>query len=725
MSASLVAGSGHVGRYGTIRAMWKRRSDRQGRKNVGYGARRRNFVLLAGVMLGLGIVTAASDNGAAGSSAGRTTLHSVSARRAGSHWRCVGAGVAGATPRVSAVPLQETAPVQFRVNQVGYGVGCPKLALAMARGATLPLQFEVLAAGGRVVYRGRASAPQRWNSRYVVYRLAFGPVNRPGTYVLSFAGHRSPHIRVGTSGSLYRPVADAALAFLQSQRDGAGVIPGALRRRPSHLADAAAQVYRLPSYRGLQLVRPLAPTGVRLDVSGGWFDAGDYLKFVYTASFADILLMYTARDYPGGVSDPGALLAEARYGTDWLLKMWDANRRVLYFQVGIGDGNNGSILGDHDLWRLPQADDRSSAGPGSATYFASHRPVFAANAPGQRIPPNLAGRVAASFGLCAQVFARPDPPYAARCLRAGQMLFDQADTRPRGQLLTSVPGAYYAALGWRDDLELAATELYLGTAAIGSSTTGLPHSDRNFYLGAAGNWANAYMSFPGSGQDSLNLYDVSTLAHADLIRVLRTPQVAQYVLHGPGRSIPTDVPSLLMDRHDQLALASRLARHDPFGLADPASPADTVAHALGYAIQARLYDDLINRSEFESLGQQALGWTLGANAWGSSFIVGVGSVFPHCVAGQIANLSGSLTGRGRILRGAVVEGPTATGNLTELGAPDGYRPCPARRAPDPYRVQSGHGMGYLDDVRSSTSSEPTDDYAALALLAAAQQAAGH
>ena len=104
-------------------------------------------------------------------------------------------------------------------------------------------------------------------------------------------------------------------------------------------------------------------------------------------------------------------------------------------------------------------------------------------------------------------------------------------------------------------------------------------------------------------------------------------------------------------------------------------------------------------------------------------MVGAGSVFPRCLANQIPNLSGSLTGRGQILRGAVVQGPTLLGNLTDLGAPDGYRACPRHHQPDPYRAQAGQGMGYLDDVRSSASSEASDDDAALALLAAAQQAA--
>ena len=38
--------------------------------------------------------------------------------------------------------------------------------------------------------------------------------------------------------------------------------------------------------------------------------------------------------------------------------MWDQTTKTLYLQVGIGSGNDaGTFYGDHDLWRLPQADD--------------------------------------------------------------------------------------------------------------------------------------------------------------------------------------------------------------------------------------------------------------------------------------------------------------------------------------------------------------------------------
>jgi endoglucanase len=629
------------------------------------------------------------------------------------------------TPPQPVVPLQETAAVMFRVNQVGYVDTAPKRALVMVRGRSRSRAFALLAPGGRVLLRGTATGPRRWNPHYVVYTLDFSALSTPGLYRLRFDGRRSAPVRVGEAGVLYRPLADAALEFLQSQRDGPEVIAGSMRRQPSHLDDASAAVYQLPRYRGTKLLGRLVASGAHVDVSGGWFDAGDYLKLVETASFTDVLLLFAARDDSAGVTDPGALLAEARYGTDWLLKMWDQNRRVLYFQVGIGDGNGSSILGDHDLWRLPQTDDRTAVNPRAAAHFATHPPVFAANAPGAPISPNLAGRVAAAFALCAQVFAQSDPVYATRCLLDGQTIYDQADTQHVGELLTSVPHAYYDESEWRDDMELGATELYLATARLGelqpAAAAQLPHTALAYYLTLAGHWANAYIEAPGSGEDSLNLYDVSTLADADLTNILRTPLAEGIQMIA---DVPTDPPSLLEDRADQLKLAVRLAREEPFGLANPSTNLDTVPHALGYAIEARSYDSLAGTGAFEALAQNELGWVLGANAWGSSFVVGAGAVYPHCLASQIPNLSGSLNGHGAILRGATVDGPTAPDELRGLSLPEGARPCPGRGESDPFAAQRGHGLGYLDDVRSFATSEPADDFTALTLLASAQLAAG-
>ena len=65
------------------------------------------------------------------------------------------------------------------------------------------------------------------------------------------------------------------------------------------------------------------------------------------------------------------------------------------------------------------------------------------------------------------------------------------------------------------DMEWGATELYFATAA-GALPPGLPHTDPKYYLGLAAHWAKAYMTGPFAGADTLNLYDVSGLAHYEL-----------------------------------------------------------------------------------------------------------------------------------------------------------------------------------------------------------------
>jgi hypothetical protein len=262
-------------------------------------------------------------------------------------------------------------------------------------------------------------------------------------------------------------------------------------------------------------------------------------------------------------------------------------------------------------------------------------------------------------------------------------------------------------------MELAAIELYRAT--LDDRAADLPHREPYDYLEPAATWANAYMSAHTAGQDTLNLYDVAALAHYDLYRVM--------VATGNTKNLQTNASNLLNDLRDQLRLGSRLGRKGPLGLADPAGASDTVPHALGYAAEARLYDAIApSATAFEPFARTQLDWVLGANPWGSSFVVGAGRDFPRCLAHQVANLSGSLNGTGPVLTGAVVDGPTAPADIGPLGAPDGYRRCPARGTP--YRSLDGHGFRYLDDVRSSSTSEPASDFTALSLLAFAQEAAG-
>ena len=69
---------------------------------------------------------------------------------------------------------------------------------------------------------------------------------------------------------------------------------------------------------------------------------------------------------------------------------------------------------------------------------------------------------------------------------------------------------------------------------------------------------------------------------------------------------------------------------------------------------------LTNSAQYDTYSQRWLANILGANAWGSSFIVGNGSTFPNCIQHQVANLAGALNGTSGgtpVLWGAASEGP--------------------------------------------------------------------
>ncbi len=272
-----------------------------------------------------------------------------------------------------------------------------------------------------------------------------------------------------------------------------------MNRKPSHLQDKRASIYAPPTYVDDELKGTLQRIGGPIDVSGGWFDAGDYLKFVDTGSYVDAMpAVLLDRRYPSLLQGSAAPLArEGRYGLDWLGKMWNERTRTLYYQVGIGNGNGRTILGDHDFWQLPQASDRMNVKPGDPAYYVKYRPVFAAGPPGSPISPNLAGRLAADFGLC---FPALSPHRSELCgpaaSKSGETIYDLANTGNRAELLTISPHDGYPETSWRDDMELGAVELNLALSADGLPV-GLPHADPAFYLRQAAAWAYGYITATG------------------------------------------------------------------------------------------------------------------------------------------------------------------------------------------------------------------------------------
>jgi endoglucanase len=617
----------------------------------------------------------------------------------------VAAGIAVALAAPVATAAAPSAAV--RVDQLGFAPGETKIAYLLAGAARPDAQFTVVDGSGSVVLSGRAGASRgAWNKRYgAVQPLDLSALKAPGTYRIRVAGPpaaTSPPFRIGSPADLFRGRVADVISFFQAQRDGEDVIAGPLHRRPAHLNDRTLTYYAWPRYENADSDTILGPTltplgGSKVDLEGGWLDAGDFVKFTHTVAYADVLLLASERAM--GAVAPTTLDPEARFGMRFLRKAWNPHTGVLALQVGIGSGNKaGTFSGDHDLWRLPEHDDTLA---GAKNRYLSTRPAFRANDPGMPVPPNLAGRVSAAFALAAQIDAKANAARAAGELDLAVRIFAAArvrNVRPV-DVATALPHAFYPESSYRDDLELGAAELALAGQALGD-----PRSSG--WLSTAESWARRFLA-EEAGKETLNLYDTSALAHADLVRALRTAHT------GTGLQA-----RLLADLRAQLGRGLARSRADPFAAGAIYDDFDAVPHAFGLTATALLYRSLTGDTAYDAFATAQRGWALGANAWGESLMIGVGRDFPRCPQHVVANLSGRQDGKPPLLLGAVVNGPNDA-SLFSDGLGDFFangHSCPPGGG-DALAAFSGHGSRFVDDVRSWQTVEPAIDFDAAAALA--------
>ena len=476
-------------------------------------------------------------------------------------------GLTGAL--LAAAPAAARPAPQVRVDQLGYAPGEAKIAYLLAPRALRNARFRVTDAAGKTVFRGRVGRSRgRWNRRYrAVQSLDLSALRTPGRYRVRVRRARSPRFRIADPAALLRPRVAESVAFFRAQRDTA------------HRNDAHATVYADPTYDGpdsdVIRGRSLKAIGGPVDATDGWVDAGDFIKFTHTTAYASALLLIARREL--GAAAPPQLEPEARFGLAWLDKAWQDDGTML-LQVGIGSGNKaGTFNGDHDVWRLPQKDDGLK---GARNRYLRNRPVFRANAPGEPVPPNLAGRVSAAFALAAQLDAATQPDRARAELATAAQIYGAAKTSDvRGRrhraparvlprvLVARRPRARRRGAGARRPARSA-------TRARATGCGSRP-------VGAA------------KGEDTLNLYDVSAVAHAELIRA------------GRELAVPVGEPKLLADLRAQLARGTKRARRDPFGAGMVYDDFDAASHGFGLVATAALYKRLTGDTRYDRFAHRA------------------------------------------------------------------------------------------------------------------------
>lgn len=182
-----------------------------------------------------------------------------------------------------------------------------------------------------------------------------------------------------------------------------------------------------------------------LDLTGGWYDAGDNVKFNLPMAYTASMLAWSLNEDWGAYEESGQLeyaLSNVKWANDYFIKCHPKDD-VYYYQVG-----NGSQ--DHTWW-----------GAAECVEIQMDRPSYCVtkDAPGSTV----CGETAASLASCSVIYASVDSEYSKECLTHAKSLFKFAEDTKSDAGYTMADGFYTSNSGFYDELAWAATWLYIAT----------------------------------------------------------------------------------------------------------------------------------------------------------------------------------------------------------------------------------------------------------------------
>lgn len=263
------------------------------------------------------------------------------------------------------------------------------------------------------------------------------------------AQQHNHHPHHGPVKQNYRDALSKSILFFEGQRSGR--LPSNQRmswRRNSGLSDGSA---------------------MHVDLVGGYYDAGDNVKFGFPMAFTTTMLSWSVIEFGGMMKGELQNAKEAiRWAADYLLKA-TAHPNTIYVQVG--DPNK-----DHACWERPEDMD-------------TPRTVFKIDSsnPGS----DVAAETAAALASASLVFKKSDPSYSRLLLDRAIRVFKFADEH-RGAYSNGLKNAvcpfYCSYSGYQDELLWGAAWLHKATRntnflnyiQVNGQTLGADESDNTF-----------------------------------------------------------------------------------------------------------------------------------------------------------------------------------------------------------------------------------------------------
>ena len=248
---------------------------------------------------------------------------------------CVSAALLTSIPSGCTHAARDGNPI--RLNQLGFLVDASKQAVVVAPSGD---RFSITDAGSNtVVFEGELTPAAEWPASGETARLAdFSALDQPGEYHLAVDGlSESVPVRIGAD--VYAPLAAAALKAFYFNRSGAALNEahaGPWVRAAGH-ADTRVAVHE-------SAASPARPAGTVLSAPRGWYDAGDYNKYVVNSGISTYTLLAAYEHFPDyhRKQNPGIpesedtvpdILDEAYWNLHWMLAMQDPDDGGVYHKL--------------------------------------------------------------------------------------------------------------------------------------------------------------------------------------------------------------------------------------------------------------------------------------------------------------------------------------------------------------------------------------------------------
>jgi len=502
----------------------------------------------------------------------------------------------------------------IRINQLGYRPGDCKVAVFLSTDNVTLKSFRVVdIKSGTTVLEKQLTSPQTSLEPFKsCYRLNFTEIKEEGSYRI-IADNAASVFNI--SECTYNGSADFLLNYMRQQRCGFN----------PYLKDSCHTHDGYIVYGGLS-------DNLHINVSGGWHDAADYLKYVSTSANATYQMLFSYLENPDSFHDnylqnglPGKdgvpdILNESRWGLDWLLKM-NPEDTEMYNQVA--DDR------DHIGFRFP-SNDTADYGKGK------ERPVYRCNGSRQGLfgytnrttgIASAAGKFASAFALGAIAYKNSDPVYSKILLSKAVEAFNYGLENPG--VCQTAPGTapyFYEEDNWVDDMELAASELFRAT-------------QKYSYAKISADFGRKEPVTPWMGADTARHYQwypFMNMGHAEI------------AAHSNQQEFQKEFLEYMKEGIDKIR---NRGTTNPFMIGVPFiwCSNNLVAATL---TQCRLYSKLSGDNTYSEFEAAHRDWLLGCNPWGTSMIVGLpkNGDYPE-------NSHSSFVIKGEQVPGGLVDGP--------------------------------------------------------------------